>query len=188
MMILILGGSGSGKSAYAEDYLLRTAGDKKKYYIATMQIWDEEMQARHHRLRQGKGFTTIEQPTALEQAASQMEPEAAVLLECMSNLAANEMFSREQPVDRETVIAKILQGIEVLRKQADPLVIVTNNVFEDGIAYDSATIEYIEALGRVNERLAAEADEVVEVVAGIPQWIKPGSPGAKAQNWQDSRG
>lgn len=46
-----------------------------------MQIWDEEMQAkvaRHHRLRQGKGFTTIEQPTALEQAASQMEPEAAV--------------------------------------------------------------------------------------------------------------
>ena len=182
MMILILGGSGSGKSAYAEDYLLRTAGDKKKYYIATMQIWDEEMQAkvaRHHRMRQGKGFTTIEQPTALEQAASQMEPEAAVLLECMSNLAANEMFSREQPVDRETVIAKILQGIEVLRKQADPLVIVTNN---------SATIEYIEALGRVNERLAAEADEVVEVVAGIPQRIKPGSPGAKAQNRQDSRG
>ena len=117
-----------------------------------------------------------------------MEPAGAVLLECMSNLAANEMFSREQPVDRETVIAKILQGIEVLRKQADPLVIVTNNVFEDGIAYDSATIEYIEALGRVNERLAAEADEVVEVVAGIPQWIKPGSPGAKAQNWQDSRG
>ena len=151
MMTLILGGSGSGKSAYAEDYLLRTAGDKKKYYIATMQIWDEEMQAkvdRHHRLRQGKGFTTIEQPTELEQAASQMEPEAAVLLECMSNLAANEMFSREQPVDRETVIAKILQGIEVLGKQADPLVIVTNNVFEDGIAYDSATIEYIEALQR----------------------------------------
>lgn len=85
-----------------------------------MQIWDEEMQAkvaRHHRMRQGKGFTTIEQPTALEQAASQMEPEAAVLLECMSNLAANEMFSREQPVDRETVIAKILQGIEFLRKR-----------------------------------------------------------------------
>ena len=75
-------------------------------------------------------------------------------------------------MDRETVIAKILQGIEVLRKQADPLVIVTNNVFEDGIAYDSATIEYIEALGRVNERLAAEADEVVEVVVGIPQRIK----------------
>ena len=145
---------------------------------------------RHREMRKEKGFVTIEQQTRLEDAVSRIENpgKSSVLLECMSNLAANEMFSREQPVDRETVIAKILQGIEVLRKQADPLVIVTNNVFEDGIAYDSATIEYIEALGRVNERLAAEADEVVEVVAGIPQWIKPGSPGAKAQNWQDSRG
>ena len=188
MMTLILGGSGSGKSAYAEDYLLRAAGDKKKYYIATMQVWDEEMQAkvdRHHMLRQGKGFTTIEQPTALEQAAAQMEPEGAALLECMSNLTANEMFSGAQIVDRQTVIAKILQSIEVLRKQADPLVIVTNNVFEDGIAYDSATMEYIEALGRINERLAAEADEVVEVMVGIPQRLKPYSSEEKAWNRQD---
>ena len=176
MVTLILGGSGSGKSAYAEDYLLRMAADKKKYYIATMQVWDAEMQAkvdRHHRLRQGKGFTTMEQPTALEQAVTQMEPGGAALLECMSNLTANEMFSGEQPADRQTVIAEILRGVDVLRKQVDPLVIVTNNVFEDGIVYDSATMEYIEALGRINERLAAEADEVVEVTAGIPQRLKP---------------
>ena len=176
MVTLILGGSGSGKSAYAEDYLLRMAADKKKYYIATMQVWDAEMQAkvdRHHRLRQGKGFTTMEQPTALEQAVTQMEPGGAALLECMSNLTANEMFSGEQPTDRQTVIEKILRGVDVLRKQVDPLVIVTNNVFEDGIVYDSATMEYIEALGRINERLAAEADEVVEVTAGIPQRLKP---------------
>lgn len=180
MMTLILGGSGSGKSAYAEEYLLRAAGDKKKYYIATMQIRDAEMQAkvdRHHRLRQGKGFSTIEQPTELEQAVSQMEPAGAVLLECMSNLTANEMFSGEQSVDRQTVIEKILRGVEALKNHADPLVIVTNNVFEDGIVYDSATMEYIEALGRINERLAAAADEVVEVTAGITQRIKrcPGS-------------
>ena len=176
MVTLILGGSGSGKSAYAEDYLLRMAADKKKYYIATMQVWDAEMQAkvdRHHRLREGKGFTTMEQPTALEQAVTQMEPGGAALLECMSNLTANEMFSGEQPTNRQTVIEKILRGVDVLRKQVDPLVIVTNNVFEDGIVYDSATMEYIEALGRINERLAAEADEVVEVTAGIPQRLKP---------------
>ncbi len=175
MLTLILGGSGSGKSAYAEDYLLRAAGDKKKYYIATMQIWDAEMQAkvdRHHRLRQGKGFTTIEQPMALEKAVLQMEPAGAVLLECMSNLTANEMFSGAEPTDLQTVIERILRGVEALKKQADPLVIVTNNVFEDGIVYDDSTMEYIEALGRINEKLAAEADEVVEVVAGIPQRIK----------------
>ena len=192
-MILINGGSGSGKSAYAEECIVRMSQGLSRYYLATMQVYGEEGRKkveRHREMRKEKGFVTIEQQTRLEDAVSRIENpgKSSVLLECMSNLAANEMFSREQPVDRETVIAKILQGIEVLRKQADPLVIVTNNVFEDGIAYDSATIEYIEALGRVNERLAAEADEVVEVVAGISQRIKPGSPGAKAQNWQDSRG
>ena len=188
MMTLILGGSGSGKSAYAEEYLLRAAGDKKKYYIATMQIRDAEMQAkvdRHHRLRQGKGFTTIEQPTELEQAVLQMEPAGAVLLECMSNLTANEMFSGKQPVDRQTVIEKILRGVETLKNHADPLVIVTNNVFEDGIVYDSATMEYIEALGRINERLAAAADEVVEVTAGITQRIKRCPDQAKSRREQD---
>ena len=190
MLILVTGGAGSGKSQFAERLSMALKQEPFRY-IATMQIRDAEMQAkvdRHHRLRQGKGFTTIEQPTELEQAVLQMEPAGAVLLECMSNLTANEMFSGEKPVDRQTVITKILQGMEGLRKQADPLVIVTNNVFEDGMIYDDSTMEYIEALGRINERLAAEADEVVEVVAGIPQRIKPGSPGAKAQNRQDSRG
>ena len=188
MLTLVTGGSGSGKSAFAEDRVL-SFGDAQRIYIATMHPFDEESHKRierHQKMRAGKGFETVECYTGLKNV--KLPAGCVVLLECMSNLAANEMFSREQPVDRETVIAKILQGIEVLRKQADPLVIVTNNVFEDGIAYDSATIEYIEALGRVNERLAAEADEVVEVVAGIPQRIKPGSPGAKAQNRQDSRG
>ena len=205
MMTLILGGSGSGKSAFAEDYLLRLAADKqksykseyRKYYIATMQIWDEEMQAkvdRHHRLRQGKGFTTIEQPVALEKAPETMRESenteqpwtqmrhVAVLLECMSNLVANEMFSGENNSMEnnsmetqeagQTVTERVLRGVEALKRQADPFVIVTNNVFEDGIVYDSSTFGYIETLGRINERLAAEADEVIEVVAGIPQWIK----------------
>lgn len=199
-MTLILGGSGSGKSAFAENYLLRAVADKrkldkkeyKKYYIATMQIWDAEMQAkvdRHHRLRQGKGFTTIEQPVALEKALEMMREiqSVAALLECMSNLVANEMYSVEynsmeynsmeyNSMDTQeaglTVTERVLQGVEALKRQADPFVIVTNNVFEDGITYDSSTMEYIETLGRINERLAAEADEVIEVVAGIPQWIK----------------
>ena len=169
MMILILGGSGSGKSAYAEDYLLRTAGDKKKYYIATMQIWDEEMQAkvdRHHRLRQGKGFTTIEQPTALEQAASQMEPEAAVLLECMSNLVANEMYDPSGA--GENAEESILAGIHKLQKVSDDLVVVTNEVFSDSMTDNPEMEEYLKLLGKLNLRMGERADLVTEVVYGIP--------------------
>ena len=62
MITLVLGGSGSGKSAYAEHLL---DGKTNKYYIATMQVYDAEGEkkvARHRRLRAGKGFVTIEQP------------------------------------------------------------------------------------------------------------------------------
>lgn len=176
MMTVIMGGSGSGKSAYAEEYLVRLARGSKKYYLATMQVFDKEEQAkieRHRRLRAGKEFVTIEQPTDIQKALERMEKQT-VLLECMSNLVANEMFSGEVPKRAEEVSAKIVQEIDLLRKGLKHLVIVTNNVFEDGNVYDETTMEYIQALGSINERLAAMADTVIEVVVGIPLTIKEG--------------
>ena len=90
------------------------------------------------------------------------------LLECMSNLVANEMFVENKIRLRDEVTAQILDGIEALNSQLAHFLIVTSNVFEDGISYEETTAEYIEAMGQVNERLAAMADTVIEVVAGIP--------------------
>ena len=86
----------------------------------------------------------------------------------MSNLVANEMFAENKIRLRDEVTAQILDGIEALNSQLAHFLIVTNNVFEDGISYEETTAEYIEAMGQVNERLAAMADTVIEVVAGIP--------------------
>ena len=176
MMTLIIGGSGSGKSAYAEDYMVSISEDRKKYYIATMQIYDEEGKRkveRHRMLRGGKGFSTIEQPVDIGKAAEKMEAEdRTALLECISNLTANEMFSGEAPATEEVIIEKIVGGIAVLNRQLTHLVIVSNNVFEDGNVYDKTTMEYIRAMGRINQKLAEMADEVVEVVVGIPIVIK----------------
>ena len=179
MITLIMGGSGSGKSAYSEDYVLTQAGKSLKYYIATMQIYDAEGKRkveRHRKLRAGKGFITIEQPTDIAEAVSGINGEtgknSVALLECMSNLVANEMFSGEQMPDVDTVVEEIVQGIASLTSQLSHLVIVSNNVFEDGIEYDETTLRYIEALGRINTRLAEMADHVVEVVVGIPVIIK----------------
>ena len=178
MMIVITGGSGSGKSAYAEDCIAAFSKDCKKYYIATMQVFDAEGQAkieRHRRLRSGKGFETIEQPVSIEAALEQMCVfERTALLECMSNLVANEMFSGEMVENCEVVTEKILRGVEQLNEGLKHLVIVTNNVFEDGITYNETTMEYIRAMGSVNEKLAAMADKVVEVVVGIPVVVKKG--------------
>ena len=176
MITLIIGGSGSGKSSYAESYLVSVSENKKKYYIATMQIQDAECEKkveRHKILRSGKGFSTIEQPVDIHKAAEKLEKgDNIALLECISNLTSNEMFSGERPVSEEAVTRKIVNEIEKLSKELSDLVIVSNNVFEDGKIYDSITMAYIRAMGQINEKLASMADKVVEVVVGIPIVIK----------------
>lgn len=174
MTILVLGGSGSGKSAYAEELLCALAGKSQttKYYLAAMRVYDEEgtrKVEKHRERRRGKGFLTIEQPVRIGDALFQMKSgRKAVLLECISNLTANEMFTDTQIRPKETVAACVLQGVTQLMRETAHLVVVSGNVFEDGVVYDRTTMDYIYAMGEINRQLAAFADRVVEVVAGIP--------------------
>ena len=155
MMILVTGGSGSGKSSFAEDCIV-SFGNARRIYIATMYPFDEESKKRvkrHQAMRQGKGFDTLECYTGLVRAAI---PEGStVLLECMSNLVANEMF-QENGAHENTVEA----------------VIVTNEIFSETEEYQGDTKLYQEYLGKINQKLADMADEVVEVVYGIPVYHK----------------
>ena len=167
-MTLITGGSKCGKSRLAEK-ILDKYGDNK-YYIATMQPFGEEAFAaidRHRNLRVGKGFVTIERYTGL--MGLEIPSGSRVLLECMANLCANEMFAESGVNDPEE---RILQGIEHLRTLTEDLVIVTNNVGSDGIDYGAETNGYIRALGRINTQLAETADCVAECVYGIPVVLK----------------
>ena len=97
MLHVVTGGSGSGKSAYAETELLRLAKQNncKKYYIATMEPFGEETLKkieRHREMRKDKGFDTLECYVNLKGTAETMTDRPAVLLECMSNLTANELY------------------------------------------------------------------------------------------------
>lgn len=196
MMVLVVGGSGSGKSSYAEKVTVSLAQESvkeitksentslsdfklniaKKYYLATMQVFDDEGRKkvdRHRKLRNGKGFFTIEQPVRISSALEKMEDgDRAVLLECISNLTANEMFSEKKTMTEIQVTENVIRDIKMLKEQTNHLVVVSNNVFEDGITYDETTTKYIRAMGKINQKLAALADRVVEVVEGIPVIIK----------------
>ena len=177
MMILVVGGSGSGKSSYAEKTAVSLAqSGMKKYYLATMQVFDDEGRKkvdRHRKLRNGKGFFTIEQPVRISSALEKMEDgDRAVLLECISNLTANEMFSEKKTMTEIQVTENVIRDIKMLKEQTNHLVVVSNNIFEDGITYDETTTKYIRAMGKINQKLAALADRVVEVVAGIPVTLK----------------
>ena len=166
MMHLVTGASASGKSAYAEDLLI-LAKSAEKYYIATMRPWGAEGAARvkkHRAMREGKGFQTIEASHTLD--ALRLPEKGSLMLECMSNLAANECFM-ENGAGADTV-PEILAGVRHLYKQLDNLVIVTNEISSDGTLYERETRNYQKILGDINRGLASLSDGFVEVVYGIP--------------------
>ena len=168
MTTLITGGSKCGKSHYAEALLDGFCG--RKIYIATMRPYGEEALAaiaRHRSIRSEKGFETMEIYT--DAGNAEIPENSAVLLECMGNLLANEMFSENGFSDPTE---KIINDIERLAKKAEQLVVVTNQVGNDGISYDEGTSAYIAALGMINSRLSERFDNVYECVFGIPVRLK----------------
>jgi adenosylcobinamide kinase/adenosylcobinamide-phosphate guanylyltransferase len=168
MTTLITGGSKCGKSSLAENILDSFQG--RKIYIAAMQPFGAdayEAIERHRKMRAGKGFETIEKYTDIHELM--LSRECAVLLECMGNLCANEMFSGDLVSDPSD---KIVNGIKKLSDSVSELVIVTNQVGSDGIVYAEETMEYIRILGEINRRTAEIADNVIECVYGIPVLLK----------------
>lgn len=191
MIEVIMGGSGSGKSGYAERQIEKIAdSEMPRYYIATMKVYGDEGRQRvkkHRQQRQHLDFVTIEQEKDISKVVEKMSRgKGVVLLECISNLVANEMFDDRETTEgdyqgesqekrkREDISAKVLRELKTVKEASESLVVVTNNVFEDGNSYDEETISYMECLAKVNTELVKRADLVTEVVAGIPIPIKGG--------------
>lgn len=180
MIIFVYGGSGSGKSAFAEE-ISSHYGGSEKYYVATMKVFDEEGKervAKHRRQREGRNFKLIEKPVLIESICTDLAQEKAagkkifLLIECLSNLVANEMFSDGSIISAEKVVDSVVKGLTEVFESADDVVVVSNNVFEDGIGYDDSVCEYMHALGKINEWMCRKADKSYEVVVGIPLEIK----------------
>ena len=171
MLELVTGGSGSGKSAYAESRICEwnRQGPNPLFYIATMYPYGEETEKkieRHRILRKGKGFETLEWYTGLKQHLEEGSLKGAdVLLECMSNLVANEMYMESGAGCHAD--QAILEGIQELNRQCANVVIVTNEVFSESVPDSPEMKEYKRILGRINCEIAVMADQVTEVIYGI---------------------
>lgn len=167
MFTLVIGGSASGKSAFAESVLQRQSG--RRIYLATMQPLDGESVQRierHRAMRAGKGFEeTIERFTDL--AGAEIPPDSSILLEDLSNLTANELYS---PQGRGT--DSVILGVESVLKKCRDLTIVTNEVFSGGTDYEGDTLHFLRELAGLNRALAAKAGLVVEVVCAVPNVLK----------------
>ena len=173
MFTLIIGGSASGKSRYAES-LFGPGTAAPRFYIATMGLFDQECQARtarHKAQRAGRGFETVER--CLDLAGLELPKGSQALLEDMGNLVANELYS---PGGAGPGTAKaVLAGIDRLTARCGELVVVSNEVFLGGRDYVGDTLHYMKALAEINRAMAARADRAVEVVCGLTVFHKGGA-------------
>ncbi|WP_026497626.1 bifunctional adenosylcobinamide kinase/adenosylcobinamide-phosphate guanylyltransferase [Butyrivibrio sp. WCD2001] len=184
MIVFVLGIPDSGKSSKAEEIAVRLAGDGQKIYIATMIPFGEEGKKRvekHRKLREGKGFETIECPVKIQsliedfsvysdnstktENKSGIHPQSqdTCLLECMSNLVGNEMHSDDNSkLSDDEFVKYITQSVKAFGKSVKNLVIVSNSFSLEGEGYDEDTKRYTRLIDLVNNDLKKYADEVYE--------------------------
>ncbi len=159
---LVTGGARSGKSALAERLVLRHR--LPRIYIATAEPRDGEMSERilEHRRRRGEGWTTVEEPLALDRALQGSDGQGVRLVDCLTLWLSNCMGAGD------------IDGLcAVLRAQHSPVVLVTNELGQ-GIVPDNALARrFRDQHGWMNQAVAGIADEVWMAVSGQPLRLKP---------------
>jgi adenosylcobinamide kinase/adenosylcobinamide-phosphate guanylyltransferase len=165
-LILLLGGARSGKSAHAER--LATAFPAPWTYIATAQAFDDEMVERIalHRARRTEGWQTIDAPLDLADAIADVPDGQPLLVDCLTLWLSNHLLA-DHDLERESERLEV-----VLARPRGPWFVVANEVGL-GIVPDNALArKFRDAAGRLNQRIAARADRVFFMVAGLPMQVK----------------
>lgn len=168
-IILITGGARSGKSSYAEQRA-RELGPRR-LYIATAEAKDEEMRQRieEHKRRRGNEWVTIEEPIELaETLLAQRAQTDCALVDCLTLWISNLLLQ----YDRRFAEEKVGQLLETASRLDCHLVFVTNEVGSGIVPDNSLARQFRDLSGWANQRVAAAANEVLLVVAGIPMIVK----------------
>ena len=170
-LTFVLGGCRSGKSGFALATASAIAADRR-IFIATSMPLDDEMQARvaRHRAERGAGWTTVEAPLALAEAIAENAGNGGVILvDCLTLWISNMLLSTDAPA---AVEARIPHLIRTLAQAACPVVLVSNEVGAGIVPENTLARQFRDLAGTANQAVAAAANRVVWVVAGIPVTLK----------------
>jgi len=165
-LTLVIGGAASGKSRIAEEMI--KASGRPKIYVATAQIFDDEMaeKVRAHRRQRGADWTTHEAPLDLPAALATVQGDQAILIDCLTLWLTNHILA-ESDIDAET--KKLFAAIDACPA---PIVLVTNETGGGIVPENALARRFRNAQGRLNQAVAAKAERVVAVMAGIPLTLK----------------
>lgn len=169
-LTLVLGGANSGKSAFAEKLVTDTG--LPRIYCATAQAWDAEMQdkiARHQNDR-GANWHTFECPLELARTLRSIPEGHAVLVDCLSMWLTNHLLAENDLAAQEAALC------EALEARSGPVCVVSNEVGLGIVPDNALSRRFRTAQGRLNQTLAARADRVVAVMAGLPLALKGDLP------------
>lgn len=166
---LVLGGARSGKSRYAEA-LVRATAERTPIYIATAEAGDEEMKMRiaHHRMKRGETWHTVEEPLAPAIELARVGQGDVVLVDCLTLWLSN-LLMAGRDIDTEA------DALCTILADTPARVVLVANEVGLGIVPDNALARrFRDEAGKLNQRVAALADHVVFVAAGLPMILKGG--------------
>jgi adenosylcobinamide kinase/adenosylcobinamide-phosphate guanylyltransferase len=165
LLTLVLGGTRSGKSQHAEAIV--TALPPPWTYVATAEARDDEMRERiaRHRAARAPGWSTLEIPLELAGALA-ATADRPVLIDCLTLWLSNLMLAGQE-------LEPALRALDAaLDRRAAPTVLVANEVGLGVVPENALARAFRDAAGRLNQRMAARADRVLFMVAGLPTRLK----------------
>ena len=166
MSVYISGGCKNGKSYYAQ-HITKAMG-APLYYLATMIPHDEEDRARirrHIAERDGWGFETIECGTDILSALNNADPNGSFLLDSVTALLSNEMFTETGDFDADSP-KRVADALCEFVRRAPNTVLVSDFIFSDAELYPPMVETYREGLAYIDKTVARMCDHVIEVVNG----------------------
>lgn len=185
-LIFITGGARSGKSSFAEKYAQSLMDDENGvlHYVATAKVTDEEMNSRikihqQDRTKSKVNWKTWEVPVDIHQLAFKFTSKDIVLLDCLTILLTNELFSGE--VDTKAtessayykdVYSKIINGLLLLSSKVQTLIVVSNEVLFNPLQRSSLVQNYAQLIGHLHQGLVNHATEAYLVEMGLPISMK----------------
>lgn len=171
--IFIIGGCRSGKSSHGLDLAMNNI-KSEKIFIATCTPYDDEMRQRieKHQAERSKDWITVEEPVDIAKVIRRYksQPDTLILIDCLTLWITNLILEKD---DQDYIQAHVKELASAVQKAENKIILVSNEVGCGIVPENSLARHFRDAAGFANQSIAAVADRVIWMVAGIPVTIKP---------------